>query len=144
MIFLCITLKTNNMDQKQSFNLTTDFLNGFSSTFMKFVYAIILVYVIVLILNFLRDKFINKQTDTKRDDITVLMTILNKLFFIAGFGFIIGNIFQFLLSRIDNQNNMPMMNIKSDWDYLTFGIIMIFIGIGLKVGKKMIIKERTE
>ncbi len=132
------------MDQQQSFNLTADFLNGFSSIFMKLVLIIIIVYLIIMILNFLRDKFINKQIDTKKDDILELMTILNKLFFVSGFGFIIGNIFQVLLSRIGNNQNMPMMIIKGDWDYLTFGIIMIFIGIGLKVGKKLIIKERKE
>lgn len=130
------------MEQKQSFNLTSDFLNGFSSIFMNLVLIIIAVYLIIMILNFLRDKFINKQTDTKKDDILELLTLLNKLFFVSGFGFVIGNFFQNILPRIGG-NNMPMMNIKGDWDYLTFGIIIIFIGIGLKVGKKLIIKERN-
>ena len=132
------------MDQKQSFNLTADFLNGFSSIFMKLVLIIIIVYLIIMILNFFRDKFINKQTDTKRDDILELLTILNKLFFVSGFGFIIGNVFQFLLSQIGTNHNMPMMNIKGDWDYLTFGIIMIFIGIGFKIGKNVLKKERIQ
>ena len=47
------------MDQKQSFNLSADFLGGFSSIFMKLVFVIISVYIIILILNFLRDKFIS-------------------------------------------------------------------------------------
>lgn len=132
------------MDPKQSSNVTADFLNGFSSVFMKIVMVIILVYLMIMILNFLRDKFINKQTDTKKDDILELLTILNKLFFVSGFGFIIGNIFQFLFSRIENSHNMPFMNIKGDWDYLTFGIISIFIGIGFKVGKKVLKKERIQ
>lgn len=132
------------MDQKQAFNLTADFLNGFSSIFMKLVLLIIVVYLIIMILNFLRDKFINKQTDTKKDDILELLTILNKLFFVSGFGFVIGNIFQFLLSQIDDNHNMPMMNLKGDWDYLTFGIIIIFIGIGFKIGKNVLKKEKIQ
>jgi predicted PurR-regulated permease PerM len=78
------------MDQKQSFNFNADFLGGFTTMFMKLVFVIIAVYLFVLILNFLRDKFINKATDTKKDNISVLITILNKLFFVSGFGFILG------------------------------------------------------
>ena len=132
------------MDQKQSFNLTADFFNGFSSIFMKLVLVIIVVYLIIMILNFLRDKFINKQTDTKKDDILELLTILNKLFFVSGFGFAIGNIFQYLFSQIDDSHSMPMMNIKGDWDLLAFGIIMIFMGIGFKIGKKVLKRERIQ
>jgi NADH:ubiquinone oxidoreductase subunit 2 (subunit N) len=39
---------------------------------------------------------------------------------------------------------MPMMNIKGDWDLLAFGIIMIFIGIGFKIGKKVLKRERIQ
>jgi hypothetical protein len=133
------------MDQKQSFNLSADFLGGFSSIFMKLVFVIISVYIIILTLNFLRDKFISKEQTTKRDDIIDLLTILNKLFFISGFGFVIGNIFQVLLSGISNRNSsLPSMNFRGEWDYLTFGIILIFIGIGFKIGKKAIKKDRIE
>lgn len=133
------------MDQKQSFNLNADFLGGYSSIFMKLVFVIIAVYLIVMIMNFFRDKFINKQTDTKKDDISDLLTILNKLFFVSGIGFIIGNIFQFLLSQAtENGSRMQSMNFKGEWDYLTFGIILIFIGIGFKIGKKVLKKERIE
>ena len=68
------------MDQKQSFNLTADLLNGFSSHFMNLVLIIIVVYMIIMILNFLRDKFVSKNKDPKKDDILDLLTILNKLF----------------------------------------------------------------
>jgi len=133
------------MDQKQSFNLNADFLGGFTSIFMKLVFVIIAVYLIVLILNFLRDKFINKVTDTRKDNISELLIILNKLFFISGFGFIIGNIVQVLFSKMTNHNSgFGSMNFRGDWDYLTFGIILIFLGIGFKVGNKALKKDRIE
>lgn len=133
------------MDQKQSFSLNADFLGGFTSIFMKLVFAIIAVYIILLILNFLRDKFINKVTDSKSAHISSLLTILSKLFFISGFGFIIGNIVQILFSQMTNhQSGFGTMNFRGDWDYLTFGIILIFIGLGFKAGNKALIKERIE
>jgi len=130
------------MDQKQSYNISADFLGGFSSIYMHLVFVIIAVYIIILILNFLRDKFINHSTNTKKDDIIDLLTVLNKLFFTSGFGFISGNIFQAILSQLSNRRGFPVMNIRGEWDYLTFGIILIFIGIGFKMGKKAIMKER--
>jgi len=132
------------MGQNQSLNVNSDFFNGFSSVFIKFVIIIIGVYLIIMILNFLRDKFINQQTYSERDDITELLTLLNKLFFISGFGFIIGNVIQAFLNQNVSDRNFPMMNIGGKWDYLIFGIILIFTAIGLNVGKKMIIKERTD
>ena len=133
------------MDQKQSFNLNADFFGGFSSIFMKLVFVIILVYIIIMVLNFLRDKFILKEINTKKDDIIDLLTILNKLFFVAGFGFIVGNIVQKLLTLMsEHGGNMPTMNFRGEWDYLTFGIILIFIGIGFKAGKDILIKDRSK
>ena len=54
------------MDQKQSFNLNADFLGGFTSIFMKSVFVIIIVYLLLMTLNFLRDIFINKEATKKR------------------------------------------------------------------------------
>ncbi|WP_303919144.1 hypothetical protein [Draconibacterium sediminis] len=133
------------MDQKQSFNLNADFLGGFTSVFMKLVFVIIVVYLLLMILNFLRDKFINKEATKKKEDISDLLIILNKLFYVSGFGFVIANIFQFLLSQIDSRHgNMPSMNFRGEWEYLTFGIIIIFVGIGFKVGNKILQKNKTE
>lgn len=133
------------MDQKQSFNLNADFLGGFTSVFMKLVFAIIAVYLIVMILNFLRDKFIRKDPDSKKDDILSLLTILHKLFFVSGFGFIIANVFQFMLSEMGGRHsNMPSMNFRGEWEYLTFGIIIIFVGIGFKAGYKILKKNQHE
>ncbi|WP_372650764.1 hypothetical protein, partial [Draconibacterium sp.] len=97
------------------------------------------------ILNFLRDKFINKEATKKKEEISDLLIILNKLFYISGFGFVIANIFQFLLSQIDSRHrNMPSMNFRGEWEYLTFGIIIIFVGIGFKVANKILQKNKTE
>ena len=132
------------MDQKQSFNLTADYLNGFSTYFMKLVVLIILVYLFIMIMNFLRDKYINKQTDSKKDDIIDLFTILNKLFIISGFGFIVGNIIQAIFSMAQRNHNIPSLNFRGNWDYLTFGIIIIFIGIAFKIAKNVLKKERAQ
>lgn len=126
------------MEQRQSFNMTADFLSGFTALFVKLIFLIILVYLIVLIINFLRDKFINKVNDPKKDDITDLLTILNKLFFVSGFGFIIANIIQSLLNKATVGHRNHLMNFKGEWDYLAFGIILIFVGIGFKSANKTI------
>jgi hypothetical protein len=130
------------MDQKQSFNLTADFLNGYSSYFIKLVFVIIAVYLIIMILNFLRDKFINTPTDNKRDDILELLTILNKLFLISGLGFIIGAFFQALFDQAARNHKIPTF--RGIGDYFVFGIIIIFIGIGFKVAKNVLKKERVQ
>lgn len=130
------------MDKKQSFNLNADLLNDFSLIFIKLVFVIILIYIVIMILNFLRDKFINKEVVPQKDDIVNLLTILNKLFFISGFGFIIANILNAILSQITKTHNMPSFNFKGDWYYLTFGVILIFIGIGFKASTKILKKEK--
>lgn len=133
------------MDQKQSFNLNADFLGGYSTVFMKLVFVIIAVYLLVMILNFLRDKFILSEPSPKKDEISDLLVILNKLFYVSGFGFVIANILQFLLSQIESRHNrVGAMSFRGDWDYLTFGIIIIFIGIGFKVALKVLKKNRLE
>lgn len=133
------------MDQKQSFNLNADFLGGFSAIFMKLVFVIIAVYLLMMVLNFLRDKFILPEPNQKKDDISDLLVILNKLFYVSGFGFVIANVFQFLFSQINSRHNsMGTMSFRGEWDYLTFGTIIIFIGIGFKVAHKVLEKNRLE
>ncbi len=133
------------MDQKQSFNLSADFFGGFTSVFVKLVFAIIVVYLLVMVINFLRDKFINKEASKPKDDIYELLAILGNLFYISGFGFVIANVFQFILSRNSGgHGNMSAMVFRGEWEYLTFGIILFFVGIGLQVGKRVLRKNRTE
>jgi|GEM_PF-988838 len=130
------------MDQKQTFNLSPGFFGDYISNFVNIVFAVILVYVIIMIINFFRDKYIHQESIAKQEDILGLLTVLNKLFFISGFGFILANVFQFTLNQISNHNpNIPAFMAKGQWDYFTFGIILIFMGIGFQAGKKVMKKE---
>jgi hypothetical protein len=130
------------MDQRQSFNLTTDFFSGFTAAFIKLVFLLILVYLLILLLNFVRDKFINKEMVTKKEDMSDLLAILHKIFIVSGFGFIIANILQFLLNSTSQQNSNAIMNLRSEWEYLTFGTILIFVGIGFKGAGKVVKNNR--
>lgn len=125
---------------KQSFNLNTEFLGGHTGVFVKVFVAIILMYGFIILVNFFRDKFVNTDSKTKNPEIIDLLTILNKLFFISGFGFVLSNIIQMLFKQISRNNRVKLLG--GDWDYLTFGIILIFMGIAFKAAKKVILKER--
>lgn len=129
------------MDQK-SFNLNTESFGGYSRFFIKIIIAIIIIYAFIILINFLRDKFLNNEINSKTPQITDLLSILNKLFYLSGFGFIIANIVQMLLSKISRKNSI--VNFMGDWDYLTFGIILIFMGIGFKSAKNTILKNKND
>ncbi len=129
------------MDQK-SFNLNTESFGGYSRVFIKIIIAIIIIYAFIILINFLRDKFLNNEINSKTPQITDLLSILNKLFYLSGFGFIIANIVQMLLSKISRKNSI--VNFMGDWDYLTFGIILIFMGIGFKSAKNIILKNKND
>jgi len=132
------------METKQSFNLSTDFSGGYSALFIKLVFVIIAVYLIILLINFFRDKFINQEPCTKKDNITDLLTILHKLFYVSGFGFMLANLVQVLLSELSESSRFHSLNLVSQWDYLLFGIILVFIGIGCKLAKKVLNAEHKE
>ena len=125
---------------KQSFNLNADFLSGFPGIFMKIIVAVFLMYAFILLLNFFRDKFINNESTSKQPNIINLISILYKIMIASGFGFILANLTQFLL----NQASSSHSNFKfgGTWDNLTFGILLIFIGIGFKGAKKLLIKDQ--
>ncbi|MEI6950791.1 hypothetical protein V9K67_26650 [Paraflavisolibacter sp. H34] len=126
----------------QSLNFQADLFASYSTLFVKFVALIILIYALVIVVNFFRDKYINKTETAHREDILGLLSLLNKLLFFSGFGFVVANIFQVVLNEITRDSG-PQMSFHGKWDYLTFGIILIFMGSGLKYGKKVILKERT-
>lgn len=127
--------------QQQSFNIPADFFGSFFSLFINLVFLIVIAYLLILVLNFFRDKFINKDSPIKYQDHLELITILQKLFFVSGFGFVIANILQFLLSQMSG-NRANVVQFVGDWDYLTFGIILIFVGMGFGAGKKLVLKDR--
>jgi hypothetical protein len=131
--------------EKQSFDLSENFFGGHTALFIKIFFAVIIVYFLILVLNFFRNKFIKTEGIEKtNNDMIDLLSILNKLFVLAGYGFIIGNIIHFLLSAVSHSDrNNGFMKLKDEWDYLTFGIILLFIGIGFKHGKESILKDRN-
>jgi uncharacterized membrane protein len=97
-----------------------------------------------MIINFLRDKFINKEAVSQKDNIVDLFKILYKLFLFSGFGFITGNIVNYIFSQpVRNRSSfMQAISFNSDWDYLTFGIILIFVGLGFKAAWELLNKEK--
>jgi len=127
---------------KQSSNLNADFLGGYTGVFIKIVIAIILVYGFIILVNFFRDKFINTDSKSKNPEIIDLLTILNKLFFVSGFGFILANLIKILLLQASVGRYVAVAG--GDWDYLTFGVILIFIGIGFDLAKKGVKKDKQD
>ncbi|WMI66014.1 hypothetical protein RBH94_02375 [Aestuariibaculum sp. YM273] len=123
------------MKTSEAFNLNSNILNTYALLFVKLVIAVILIYTIILIINFLKDKFINKVDNAPKVEINLLLILLNKLFFISGFGFIIGNILNVLFSE------MGRNRLLANWDYLTFGVILIFVGLSFKAANKALKKE---
>ena len=67
-------------------------LNNYSALFVKLILILIVAYLLVMLFNLIRDKFISPTAEVKKDDITVLFTILGKLFIFGGWGFIVGNL----------------------------------------------------
>ncbi|WP_340114083.1 hypothetical protein [Maribellus mangrovi] len=128
--------------EKQSFNLSADLLGGYTGIFIKIVMAIILIYAFIMLVNFFRDKFLKTENFSRDPQITDLLSILNKLCVLAGFGFVLGNVLQALLNQATNSRSA--LQIRGMWDYLTFGVILIFIGFGFKVAKKVHNKENRE
>ena len=128
----------------QTFNLNQDFMNNYTSIFTKIIIAIIVVYAIVTVINFLRDKYVNKAMDTLNSDYLELLLLLHKIFVISGWGFIIGNMLQIPLKLIRPNKNNLFKNLQGDYDYLIFGVIIIFIGIGCNKAKQAIETYRKQ
>ena len=126
--------------ENQTFNVSPEFLGGYTEVFVKIVMTTILFYGFILILNFFRDKFIKKETLSQKPHIVDLLSILNKLFYLSGFGFAIANVLRVILNK--QRGNEIMPSFTGTWDYLTFGIILIFMGVGFRLAKKVILKEK--
>ncbi|WP_026808971.1 hypothetical protein [Arenibacter latericius] len=131
------------MEKQQSFNMNVPFIEGYDVFFVKLVLSIFIFCALLSIMNFLRDKFIHKTANPRKEEFTTLLIVLNKLFYIAGFGFVIANIISVLFSEIRRNSNFPNLRVGGEWDYLVFGIILIFIGIALKSSRKVIKKESS-
>ncbi|MCL3781889.1 hypothetical protein EMN47_16005 [Prolixibacteraceae bacterium JC049] len=125
--------------EKQPFNLNADLFGGYVGVFVKVLLAVIVIYGFIMLLNFFRDKFLNKMTTSREPQLFDLLIILNKLCYFAGWGFVIANIAQVLLN--ETTDTRMKLAIAGTWDYFTFGIILIFIGLGFKAASKNVIKE---
>ncbi len=119
--------------ENQTFNISTGIGSIYIETFLKIFFAIILIYGFIMVVNFFRDKFIKKENLTKNPQITDLLGILNKLCFFTGIGFVIGNLLYIFFKKAS------YTSIRGEsWEYLTFGVILIFVGIGFKAARKTI------
>ncbi|MFI2741498.1 hypothetical protein ACG2LH_02050 [Zhouia sp. PK063] len=112
------------MKQNPLFNLSTSTFNNYEVLFGKFILAILIVYVLILVLSFLRDKFINTEATPKSTEVTDLLLILNKIFFLSGFGFIAADFINAFIHGINSKSY--------DWNYIGFGLILIFVSISVK------------
>ncbi len=127
---------------KQSFNLNVSDFDRHTDVFMKTVLVIVFAYAFMLLIGLLRDRFLNKEVRSQPAQIIDLLTLLNKLFLISGFGFVVCNILQLLLSGGKSSPvNTSLINFIPNWHYLTFGVLLIFIGISFKASKKAISSE---
>ncbi len=112
-----------------------------TALFVKIIIAIIVIYGVVLIINFLKDKFINKEGDTKNADYLDLFTILSKLFLFGGVGFAVGNIFQVIF---ESGNRNHGMNIGGEWQHFFFGVVLVAIGFAFKSIKEELGKDKGQ
>lgn len=129
---------------KNSINLSTGFLGGHSGVFLKILTLVIFVYVFIMLLNFLRDKFLEKDSISKEPQIIDLLSILNKLCFLSGVGFIVANIIEFILSHATRSGRNKSLSFLGEWDSLAFGIILLFVGMGLDMARKEMLKNKQE
>ena len=117
------------MNPNQTFNLSSVFPVQHSALFLRIVTLLIIVYVVILIINFLRDKFINPEPSSRRDDISGLLILLYKLFQISGIGFLVIALLQFVFG-IDHRNFGDAQNSA------VFAVLLIFLGLAFKAAMK--------
>ncbi|PZX17225.1 hypothetical protein LX69_01540 [Breznakibacter xylanolyticus] len=126
------------------FSMNGIFSNGFASLFMKLIFVIIIAYLVMMVINFLRDKFINKEPMFQKNDIGELLQILYKVFIFSGLGFMVGNIVQFFFTQRPQYagNIGASMIVNNNWDDLKIGIILIFIAIGFNAARIILDKRK--
>jgi len=121
------------MNPNQTFNLSSVFPVQHSALFLRIITLLIIVYVVILVINFFRDKFINSEPDNRHADISGLLILLNKLFQISGIGFLVIALLQFLFG-IDHHNFGDAQN------SVVFAVLLIFLGIAFKSALKSLKK----
>ncbi len=127
------------MNSNQAFS----FWGDYSLLFIRLVFAFLFIYALILILNFLRDKFILKEISTKKESVSELLLILNKLFLMSGLGFMVSSGVYSAIVGISRNMFNGSVNFGNSLNYLVFGILLIFIGLGFKSANKIADKQKT-
>jgi hypothetical protein len=128
----------------QTLNLNTDFMNGYTTIFIKLIIAIIIIYGLVMVVNFMRDRYINEKSKTTNSDYLELLLLLHKIFIFSGWGFITGSLVQILFKQFWPSKNSFYKNLQGDYYYLIFGVIIIFVGISFNKARKVILDNRNK
>lgn len=127
------------MNASQNFEMSGFISENYDDLFVVLIVTVIFAYVFLAGFNFLRQKYLLKEASTYDFNLPIFILILQKLFFYGGIGFIVGNCIERLFNEFKN-NALGANN----WNYLVFGIILIFLGIALKSAKKAIALYSTE
>ncbi|SHG56079.1 hypothetical protein SAMN05444483_11638 [Salegentibacter echinorum] len=129
--------------ENQSFNLKTDLLQAqFPTMFKDFVFILLLFFAFLILVNLFKNIFTSSKQSPARDYIVLLLIILNKIFLFGGIGLIVANIIKNIFEEIYS-SAAPKFSIAGAWEDLSFGIILLFVGIGLNKARKLILNQVT-
>jgi len=124
------------MNPNQSFSLNGNFFTSYPSVFINLIFVLIAVYALFVIVDFLREKYSLKEKSADIDHFNFVVTILAKVLPLSGVGFIIENILQLGFSEALHYPN-------SGFSDLSFGVILLFVGFGLRSLRTTLRKEKT-
>lgn len=127
--------------KKQSFDLQANLLQAqFPELFKDFVFILLLFFAFLILINLFKNIFIKSKPTPPRDYIVLLLIILNKTFLFGGIGFIVANIIKKIFEEIAS-SAAPKFSIIGAWEDLSFGIILLFLGIGFNKARKIILSQ---
>lgn len=103
---------------------------AFPKLFIQLIITLLILYLGFSVVNYLTKKKVDESALFELN-LKDLLGLLFKVFIWSGFGFVFSNMIYLALL-------VPMQtgHIDPDWTNLSFGIILIFIGIGMKSAKK--------
>ncbi|SKB70611.1 hypothetical protein SAMN05660776_2600 [Salegentibacter holothuriorum] len=129
--------------QKQSFDLQANLLQAqFPTMFKDFVFILLLFFAFLILINLFKNIFVSPKQTPPKDYIVLLLIILNKIFLFGGIGFIVANIIKNSFEEISS-NDGAKFNFLSVWEEMAFGIILLFVGIGLNKARKIILDQSS-
>jgi hypothetical protein len=129
--------------QKQSFDLQANLLQAqFPELFKDFIFIIILFFTFLILVNLFKNIFVKSKPTSPKYYIVLLLIILNKIFLFGGIGFIVANIVKNIFKEIGSSATQKF-SIIGAWEDLSFGIILLFIGLGLNKARKIILHQSS-